>query len=47
MKTRTRFIKSVLNTAATTETKLPWERGATRQAMIAKRDAQPAAQKRA
>lgn len=47
MKTRTRFIKSVLKTAETSEVKMPWERGATRNAMIAKRETTQVAAKRA
>jgi hypothetical protein len=37
MKTNTRFIKNVVETANKTETVLPWTRGARRAAFIAKR----------
>ncbi|CUH74887.1 hypothetical protein [Tropicibacter naphthalenivorans] len=37
---KTRFIKSIVATAKTTETRLPWERGAPRAAMIARRTEQ-------
>ena len=37
MKTNTRFIKSVTEAAAKSETVMPWTRGATRAAFIAKR----------
>ena len=36
MKVRTRFIKSVIATAARSETRMPWERGTPRRAMIAR-----------
>ena len=39
MKTNTRFIKSVLDTAAKNDTVMPWARGARRAAFIAKRNA--------
>lgn len=42
MKTNTRFIKSVVETAAKNDTVMPWARGARRAAFIAKRTA-PAA----
>lgn len=35
----TRFIKSVVTTAATTHVEMPWARGARRAAMIARRSA--------
>jgi len=37
MKARTRFIKSVIKTAQSQETNMPWTRGAPRQASIARR----------
>lgn len=37
MKTRTRFIKSVIATAKADNTPLPWARGDARKAMIAAR----------
>jgi len=39
MKIKTRFIKSVIDTAAKSETQMPWTRGARRAAFIAKRNA--------
>ncbi len=39
MKTKTRFIKSVVETAAKNDTVMPWSRGARRAAFIAKRNA--------
>ena len=39
MKTNTRFIKSVVETAAKNDTVMPWTRGARRAAFIAKRNA--------
>jgi len=38
MKTNTRFIKSVCETAAQEKVTLPWARGARRAAFIAKRE---------
>ena len=38
MKTNARFIKSLIETAAKTDTPLPWARGARRAAFIAKRN---------
>ena len=46
MKTEKAWIKSTIREAAKVKTKLPWERGATRAAFIAKRKA-PMAAKRA
>lgn len=40
MKTNTRFIKGVLETAKTADTQMPWTRGARRAAFIAKRAGQ-------
>ncbi|MCE8516050.1 hypothetical protein KBY31_04935 [Ruegeria pomeroyi] len=37
--TQTRFVKSVIATAAKTEVQMPWARGARRTAMIARRNA--------
>ena len=37
MKKNPRFIKSVVETAAKTDTVMPWDRGARRAAFIAKR----------
>ena len=37
MKTQSRFIKSVLETARNDETVMPWSRGARRAEMIARR----------
>lgn len=37
MKTNTRFIKSIIETAEKNQTVMPWSRGATRAAFIAKR----------
>lgn len=34
---KTRFVKSVVNTAKSTEVDMPWTRGSRRAAMIAKR----------
>lgn len=42
MKTNTRFIKSIIETAAKDETVMPWTRGARRAAFIAKRAAHDA-----
>ncbi len=39
MKTNTRFVKSVVETAAKDSTVMPWARGARRAAFIAKRTA--------
>lgn len=39
MKTNTRFIKSIIETAAKDDTVMPWARGARRVAFIAKRNA--------
>jgi hypothetical protein len=39
MKTNTRFIKSVVETAAKNDTVMPWARGTRRAAFIAKRNA--------
>ncbi|PYG31199.1 hypothetical protein [Pelagimonas varians] len=36
-KINSRFIKSIVTTAKETQTEMPWERGATRLAMIARR----------
>lgn len=41
MKTNKRFVKSVIETAAKTETVMPWTRGSRRAAFIAKRNAIP------
>ncbi len=41
MKVRTRFIKSVIATAQSIETDLPWTRGATRRAAAIRRAAAP------
>ncbi|APE42698.1 hypothetical protein BOO69_04115 [Sulfitobacter alexandrii] len=40
MKTNTRFIKNVIETAAKDDTVMPWARGARRKAFIAKRSAE-------
>ena len=40
MKTNTRFIKSIVDTASKTDTVMPWARGTRRAAFIAKRAAQ-------
>ncbi len=37
MKTNTRFIKSIIETAANNQAVMPWSRGATRAAFIEKR----------
>lgn len=37
MKTNTRFIKGIVDTAAKEDTQMPWARGARRSAFIAKR----------
>ncbi|WP_138069631.1 hypothetical protein [Sulfitobacter sp. EhC04] len=42
MKTNTRFIKNVVETAAKNDTVMPWARGARRKAFIAKRTASDA-----
>jgi hypothetical protein len=39
MKTNTRFIKSIVATAAKNDTVMPWTRGSRRAAFIAKRNA--------
>jgi hypothetical protein len=39
MKTNTRFIKSIVETAAKNDTVMPWARGARRKDFIAKRTA--------
>lgn len=39
MKTNTRFIKSIVETAAKNDTVMPWARGARRAEFIAKRTA--------
>ncbi|MEX0339611.1 MAG: hypothetical protein AB3N11_11280 [Arenibacterium sp.] len=39
MKIKTRFIKSVTQTAKTLDHKLPWQRGAARAERIARREA--------
>lgn len=41
MKTRTRFIKSVIETAAKRDVDLPWTRGGQRRARVAARHAKP------
>lgn len=41
MKTRTRFIKSAIETAAKHDVEMPWTRGAQRQARLAARHAKP------
>ncbi|SIS67108.1 hypothetical protein SAMN05421759_102230 [Roseivivax lentus] len=46
-KPQRRFIKSVLKAAKECETQMPWQRGAARAAMIARRDGKPAMQQRA
>lgn len=47
MKTTTRFIHAITNTAKETEVSLPWQRGARRAAFIAKRAAPKPELKRA
>ncbi|EEB84055.1 hypothetical protein [Roseobacter sp. GAI101] len=47
MKIKTRFIKSVVETAAKEDTVMPWTRGARRAAFIAKRNAPAATRKTA
>lgn len=47
MKTNTRFIKSVVETAAKNDTIMPWARGARRTAFIEKRNAPQAERKTA
>lgn len=42
MKVRTRFIRSVIKTAETCDTPMPWTRGTVRRAMIAGRKPAPA-----
>lgn len=37
MKTNTRFIRSIVKTARTTEVEMPWARGKRREAFIRKR----------
>ncbi|MGR3270311.1 hypothetical protein [Thalassococcus profundi] len=44
---KTRFIKSIVKTAQTTEVEMPWTRGARRTAFIAKRTAAPVQRKSA
>lgn len=39
LKTNSRFIQSIVTTARDAQTQMPWERGATRLAMIARRRA--------
>ena len=39
MKTRTRFIKSIVAAAQNEDVQMPWTRGATRAATIARRNA--------
>lgn len=46
MKTNTRFIKSICETASKENTAMPWARGARRAAFIAKRRAMPSAAKK-
>lgn len=41
MKVRTRFIRSVIETAQTCDAELPWARGAVRRKMIANRRCPP------
>lgn len=47
MKIKTRFIKSVVETAAKDETVMPWARGARRATFVAKRNAPAAMRKSA
>ena len=47
MKTRNRFLKSVVKTAKTTHVAMPWERGARRAAFVAARTVKPLELKRA
>ena len=47
MKPKSRFVKSIIATAATEEVTMPWKRGARRAAFIAKRTAAAKAQKSA
>ncbi|MEH6392556.1 MAG: hypothetical protein V7763_12955 [Sulfitobacter sp.] len=47
MRTNTRFIKSIIKAAAQDDTALPWKRGTTRAAFIAKRTASLPARKTA
>lgn len=47
MKTNTRFIKSITETAAKNDTAMPWARGSRRAAFIAKRKAETEARKSA
>lgn len=47
MKSRSRFLKSVVKTAKTTTVSMPWERGARRAAFVASRTAKPQELKRA
>lgn len=47
MKKNPRFIKSVIDTAAKSETVMPWTRGARRAAFIAKRNDAPQTRKSA
>ncbi len=42
MKTNTRFIKGIVETAAKNDTVMPWARGSRRAAFIAKRTAEAA-----
>lgn len=46
MKTNTRFIKNVVETAAKDDTVMPWARGARRKAFIAKRSSSAASARR-
>lgn len=47
MTVRSRFIKSVIATAKTTETDLPWARGSVRRKTAMRRSAQASAPRRA
>jgi hypothetical protein len=42
MKTGTRMMKAMVQEAAACKTKMPWERGLRREALIARRDGTPA-----
>ncbi len=44
MKIATRMIKNMTQEATVCKTKMPWERGLRREALIARRDAAPAPQ---
>lgn len=46
MKPKARFIKSVVEAAQKSDTQMPWERGARREAMIARRAPNPAPARR-